>query len=78
MDAHVIMHFDGRQWMPAQIHRDDATLFDTVRSLLGGPWSRSHGNVRVDGARAFWCNSTGRRVLVMTQRAAMSLQAAAS
>ena len=66
MEAHVIVHFDGRQWMPAQLHRSDGPPLNRVRELLKGRWTKSSGHLVKDGASAFWNSNTGRRVIVMT------------
>lgn len=78
MNEHVIMHFDGREWGPAQRHRSDGPPFNRVRELLRGRWTRSSGHVAQDGAAAFWNDANNRRVLVMTEAAALQLMAEAA
>jgi hypothetical protein len=73
MNEHVIMHFDGRAWGPAQKHRSDGPPFERVRELLQGRWTRSTGHIARDGAAAFWNAANGRRVLVMTAAAAQQV-----
>lgn len=77
MNEHVIMHFDGREWGPAQRHRSDGPPFNRVRELLKGRWTRSSGHVARDGAAAFWNDVNNRRVLVMTAATAQKLVAEA-
>lgn len=77
MKAHVIMHFNGSDWSPAQLHRGEGLPLNRVRELLKGRWTRSTGHIERDGAAAFWNAGNGHRVLVMTERAAMTLQVAA-
>lgn len=77
-DTHVIMHFDGREWSPAQYHRGEGPPFNRVRELLRGRWTRISGHLDRDGAAAFWNSNNGRRVLVMTEDAARRMVAEAA
>ena len=73
MDTHVIMHYDGREWRPAQLHRSDGPPFNRVRELLRGRWTRSSGHLVRDGASAFWNSNNGHRVLVLTREVAQRM-----
>ncbi len=66
----VIVHYDGRTWLPAQLHRSDGPPLDRIRELLGGRWTRSTGSIQHEGVAAFWNSVNGRRVMVMTEAAA--------
>ena len=71
MNIHVIIHFDGRDWAPAQFHKGPPE--DRVRTLLKGRWTKSTGDLKRDGAAAFWNATTGRRVLVITEATALNM-----
>lgn len=73
MRVHVIIHFDGSRWLPAQFHKSDGPPLDRVRTLLKGRWTKSSGHLERDGAAAFWNSGSGCRVLVMTESAAMQM-----
>ncbi len=72
-DTHVIIHFDGRQWGPAQYHRSEGAPLIRIRELLKGRWTRSSGHIERDGVAAFWNSNNGHRVLVMTEAEALKL-----
>lgn len=75
MTAHVIIGFDGRDWGPAQRLLSDGPPFEQVREFLCGRWTRSTGHITRDGVAAFWNETNGRRVLVMTAGTAQRLLA---
>lgn len=71
--THVIVHFDGSSWGPAQYHRGEGPPLNRVRELLKGRWTRTSGHIERDGVAAFWNDGNNRRVLVMTESEAMKL-----
>lgn len=75
MKTHVIMHFNGNAWLPAQLYTSKGPPFDRVRELLRGRWTRNSGHIERDGAGAFWNSGNGNRVLVMTEDAARQIAA---
>lgn len=75
MSTHVIMHFNGRDWLPAQLHKSEGPPFSRVRELLRGRWTRITGHIERDGAAAFWNANNGTRVLVMTEAVARQVAA---
>lgn len=78
MNTHVIMHFNGSDWLPAQLHKSKGPPFGLVRDLLKGRWTRITGHIERDGAAAFWNAANGNRVLVMTEATARQVAAGAS
>ena len=73
MNTHIIIPFDGKSWLPAQLHKGKGPPLDRVRELRRGRWTRTSGRLRDDGVEAFWNSGTGCRVLVMPEAKAVEI-----